>query len=180
MSSIDDLLSAVPMDQLANQLGVDRATAEEAARSALPALLGGMEANAQDPAGAASLASAIDEHDGGLVESGIDLGKVDTTDGEKIVSNVFGDNRDQVVNQLGGVGGSGGSSLISKLLPLLAPIAMSYLAKQFQQRGGAQSQATAGGGGLEDVLGGALGGGSGGTGIDLGDVLGGLLGAGRR
>lgn len=177
-TAVDDLLSQIPIDQLAGRLGVDPATAEGAVRTALPALLGGMEANAQDPAGAASLEHAIGEHDSGLVEHGIDLDQVDTSDGDKIVSNVFGDNRDQVVSQLGS-SGSGDGSLIGKLLPLLAPIAMAYLAKQFQQR--SATSGGDGGGGLADILGGVLGGGSGGAqGLDLGSVLGGLLGGGKR
>lgn len=176
MSAIDDLLTAIPMDQLAAQLGTDRATAEQAARTALPALLGGMEANAQDPAGAASLEQAIDKHDSGLVEGGVDLDQVDRADGEKIVSHVFGANREQVVNQLGGAGGSADSSIVAKLLPLLAPIVMAYLAKQAGQR----STAPGGGGGLADILGGVLGGGGGKGGLDIGSVLGGLLGGGKR
>ena len=92
-----------------------------------------MEANAQDPAGAASLGKAIGSHDAGLVEGGVDLDQVDADDGDKIVSNVFGGQRDQVVNQLGSQGG-GDSGLIGKLLPLLAPIVMSYLAKQMSSR----------------------------------------------
>jgi hypothetical protein len=63
MSSIDEVLSAIPMDQLAAQLGVDPATAEQATRQALPALLAGMDANVQDPDGAASLANAVQQHD---------------------------------------------------------------------------------------------------------------------
>jgi hypothetical protein len=173
MSAIDDLLATIPMDQLAAQLGVDRAAAEQAARAALPALIGGMEANAQDPAGAQSLGHAIEGHDGQLVEGGVDLGQVDAGDGDKIVSNVFGANRGEVVGALGAKGGSD-SSLVARVLPLLAPIVMSYLAKQFQQRGASPSASTAGGGGgLADVLGGLLGGAGG---LDLG----GLLGGGRR
>ena len=45
------------MESLAAQLGVDPGTAESAVREALPALLGGMQANASDPAGAASLSA---------------------------------------------------------------------------------------------------------------------------
>ena len=59
MTDLNDLLSQIPMDQLARQLGVDDGTAEQAARQALPALLGGMQANAQDPAGATSLSRAV-------------------------------------------------------------------------------------------------------------------------
>jgi len=178
MASIDEVLAAIPMDRLADQLGVDRATAEQASRQALPALLGGMEANAQDPAGAASLGKAIGSHDAGLVEGGVDLDQVDADDGDKIVGNVFGGQRDQVVNQLGSQGG-GDSGLIAKLLPLLAPIVMSYLAKQMSSR----STQGGGGGGLTDILGSVLGGGGGGKGaggLDIGAVLGGLLGGGKR
>ena len=179
MSSIDDVLATIPMDRLAAQLGVDKATAEQAARTALPALFGGMQANAQDPAGAASLQRAVGNHDPGLVEGGVDLGQVDTADGDKIVGHIFGAQRDPVVNRLGGGEGGGvDAGLVAKLLPLLAPIVMSYLAKQT----GARSTAPGGaGGGLGDILGSVLGGGGGkGGGFDIGDVLGGLLGGGRR
>jgi hypothetical protein len=180
MSAVDDVLSAIPMDQLAARLGVDEATAERAARTALPALLGGMDANAHDPDGAASLARAVGKHDPALVDGGVDLDQVDRDDGAKIVSNVFGPNRDQVVNRLGGVAGPVDSSLVAKLLPLLAPVVMSYLAKQVSKRGASSGAGAAGGGGLVDILGGVLGGGGGGKGIDLGSVLGGLLGGGKR
>jgi hypothetical protein len=180
-TDINNLLSQIPMDQLAQQLGVDEQTAEQATRQALPALLGGMQANAQDPAGAVSLADALGQHDDNLLEGGVNVDQVDTADGDKIVGNVFGDNREQVVNQLGGLGGSGGgSNLIAQLLPILAPIVMSYLAKQFSNRGGGPASATEGNtGGLGDLLGSLLGGQAGQPG-GLGDLLGGLLGGGRR
>ena len=54
MSEIDEILNQVPMDQVAAALGVDQSEAEEATRTAIPALLGGMQANAADPAGAAA------------------------------------------------------------------------------------------------------------------------------
>lgn len=184
---IDDLLSRLPIDQIAASLGVDEKTAEQATRQALPALIGGMQANAQDPDGARSLAGAIDNHDETLVKGGVNLDDVDTDDGEKIVSNVFGGNRDQVVNQLAGFNSEGGGSgLISKLLPMLAPIVLSYLAGQLKggDKAAAPSQQAQSGGGLADILGGLLGGGGGGGqggGLGgLGDLLGGLLGGGKR
>ncbi|WP_116953072.1 DUF937 domain-containing protein [Jiangella endophytica] len=187
MMDIDDLLTRLPIDQIAASLGVDEKTAEQATRQALPALIGGMQANAQDSDGAASLAKALDDHDDDLVKDGVDLGRVNTKDGEKIVSNVFGGNRDQVVNQLAGFNSKGGGSdLIGKLLPLLAPIVLSYLAGQLKGGGKeAPSQQAQSGGGLADILGGLLGGGSGsgGSGGGLGDLLGslgGLLGGGKR
>jgi hypothetical protein len=178
VSQIDEIMSAIPIDRLAAQLGVDRDTAEDAVRKAVPSLLGGMEANAQDPAGAASLDKAVGGHSSALVDGGVNLDDVDTNDGDRIVANVFGAERDQVVNQLAG-STKADSGLIAKLLPLLAPIVMSYLAKQMSGRSAAGGGG--GGGGIADILGGILGGGGGkGGGIDIGSVLGGLLGGGKR
>ena len=101
MSSIDELVSQIPIGQVASQLGVDEAQAEQAVRYALPALVSGMAANAGDPAGAASLNEALGQHIDDAADGGVDIGQVDTTDGEKIVHHVFGDNEGAVVNQLG-------------------------------------------------------------------------------
>ena len=172
MSAIDDIVAQLPMASLAGQVGSDQQTTESAVRSILPALLGGLQANAQDPAGAASLAGALGQHSPDLVEGGVDLDQVNPQQGSKIVSNIFGGQSDQVAQTLGGSLG-GQTGLVQKLLPLLAPIVLSYLT----QRLGGQTQATRSGGGLADVLGGLLGGQSQGAGAGgLGGVLGGLLG----
>ena len=70
---------------------------------------------------------------------GVDLDQVDTGDGEKIVRNVFGSNEEAVVNQLGGIGGLD-AGMIAKLLPMLAPLVMSFLAK-LRGGGGALAEA---------------------------------------
>ena len=183
MAAYDDIIANIPISDLARRLGVDEATAREAVDEALPALLGGMGANAQDPAGAASLERAVQHHSPQLFAGGVNLDEVDERDGDKIVHNVFGDKTDQVVQTLGSQGG-GGSGIIAKLLPILAPIVLSFLAGQFA-KGQAKSapeasaQADSGGGGIGDLLGGlGGGGGSGATGGGIGDLLGGLLGGG--
>ena len=175
MSAVDDILANIPISQLASQLGVDEATAEAATRQAIPALLGGMQANAQDSDGAASLAGALGNHSSTLVDGGVDLSQVDTEDGQKIVRNVFGPNTDQVAHTLGGNIGGGQSGLIQKLLPILAPIVMSYLAKRLT---GGAGGGGAGGGLLGSILGGAMGGSTGGGGLS--DMLGGMLGGGNQ
>ena len=124
MSAEDDILADIPMDQLAALLGVDEATAEQATRQAIPALLGGMQANAEDPAGAMSLTGALGDHPSDLIEGGVDLDQVDPADGEKIVSNIFGPNQDQVAQTLGGNLGGQAGGLIQRLLPILAPIVL--------------------------------------------------------
>lgn len=197
---IDQLMRSIPIDQLSTALGEDEATTGRAVQAALPALLGGLASNSQNPDGAASLLGALDKHQDGLSDN-FSLDRVDTNDGEKILGHVFGDNTDGVVNQLGGIGGGQMGPLVRKLLPILAPLVLSWLAKQVggaggAGRGGLQPDGPRGGAGrdgaggadmtsvLQDVLGSALGGAtgqsptSGGGGV-LGDVLGGILG-GRR
>ena len=180
MTIVDELFTQIPIGQIASRLGVDQQTAEQATRQVLPALLSGMHANAQDPDGARSLAEAIGQHDNDLLNGGVDVNQLDAADGDKIVQHVFGDTRGQVVDRLGGAGGTGGSELIGKLLPILAPIVMSYLAGRITQRGAGTPSASGAdtGGGLGGLLGGLLGG-AGQTG-GLGGLLGGLLGQGRR
>ncbi|MFF3227662.1 DUF937 domain-containing protein [Nocardia suismassiliense] len=197
MTSFDDLLAQVPIAQIAAKLGVDENTATTAVQAALPTLLGGLQANATQPEGAASLVGALDNH-GGLVEGAgqVDIDQVDVADGSKIVENVFGDEKNTVISALGATEGTGGNDLIAKLMPILAPIVLAYLAKQLTGGGGnaaPQTQPQAGNGGIGDVLGGLLGGSSKSGGIGgaigealaknaggaLGNVLGGLFGGKR-
>ena len=170
MSATDEILANIPLNQLAAQLGVDEATAEAATRQAIPALLGGLQANAQDPAGAASLAGALGNHSSALVDGGVNLDEVDTADGEKIVGNIFGSNSTEVAHTLGNNLGQQ-SGLIQKLLPILAPIVLSYLTRRLTGGGS--------GGGAGDLLGSILGGSGAGQGGGLCDVLGGMLGGGQ-
>lgn len=180
MASLDQLAASIPVDQLAAQLGEDPEAVRQAVDVALPALVQGLDANAQDPGGARSLNEALLQHDDDLAEEPIDPLQADPVDGERIVRHIYGDQTDAVVHQLGGVGGS--SDLVRKLLPYLAPIVLSYLAKQMGSG--------AGGGLLGQVLqqvltGAAQGSGStsrpgGAFGDVLGDLLGGLLGGGRK
>ena len=208
MAATDDILQNLPIDQLAQQLGVDPQEVQQAAQAALPALLGGLHANAQDPGGASSIVEALGQHDDDLLAGGVDLGQVDQADGERIASHIFGSNEEQVYSALGSSGAGGG--LVKRLIPILAPIVLSYIANRVlpgggggRGGGGATAPSTTdnsaqGGPGsldsmLKDVLGGALGGGTTtpqapaptpqtqpSVGGSILDVLGGLLGGGRR
>jgi hypothetical protein len=194
MTDIREILEQIPVDQIAGLLGTDRESAQAAVEAAVPTLLAGMQSNAQAPEGAASLESALAQHQDGLIAGGVDVSQVDTSDGEKIVSHVFGGQQDQVASQLAGtanLGGVGGD-LVRKLLPILAPIVMSYLANKILGgrnaggvAGGDSSGSTGGPGGIDlggilgGILGGASQGGAAGQG-GLGDILGGIFGGGAH
>lgn len=200
---LDQLMSAIPTQQVAAAVGEDETDVRAALQAALPALLGGLSANAQHTDGARSLLDALGKHQGGLDDVRLDA--IDTEDGLKIVNHVFGTNTDAVVNQLGGMGGGQSSALIKKILPIVAPIVLSWLAQRvsgaLSGQGGGQAgsapgtglqpdgplgqgvptSAPAPGGGamdptaiLQDILGGALGGATGGASSSGG--AGGILG----
>ena len=129
-----------PADQISQQVGASPDEVRTCAAAVLPALLGGLQANAGDPSGAGSILQALGQHDDDLLTGGADLSAIDEQDGTAIASHIFGDQQDEVVNRLGGlpaVGGSGlGGALVKKLLPILAPMVLSWLANRVLKGGG--------------------------------------------
>jgi hypothetical protein len=140
MSALDDILGALPADQISQQVGASPDEVRTAAAAVLPALLGGLQANADDPSGAGSILQALGQHDDDLLTGGADLSAIDEQDGTAIAGHIFGDQEDEVVNRLGGlpaVGGTGmGGDLVKRLLPILAPMVLSWLANKVLKGGG--------------------------------------------
>ena len=71
MSEIQQLLGQMPIQQIAQQAGVGEDEARQAIEAIVPALVGGMQANAHDPAGAHRLGfgqhTHLGIHRGGLI-----------------------------------------------------------------------------------------------------------------
>lgn len=149
---------------ISQQTGVSAAETQSVVSTALPALLGALQNNASNGQGAQGILQAIgSKHDGSILDnlSGF-LGKNDTADGNGILKHMLGDKRgalEQGISAKTGVS----AATVSKILAMLAPIVMGYLGKQ------SRSKNVNDGNGLNDLLGGLLGGQSG------GNVLGGLL-----
>ncbi|MBD0024342.1 DUF937 domain-containing protein [Gordonia pseudamarae] len=195
MSDLDDLLTRIPVSDIAKQLGVDDTTARAAVEQAVPALLTGLQQQTTDEASAQGLASALAQHPADLAEGDINLADVDTADGGKIVNKIFGSETDNVAQALSGANAAAGvdQGLVQKLLPILAPIVLSYLTSKVLGGKGGGTKSSGGdlgsilgsvlggnaGGGLGGILGSVLGGNAGGgaaKGGGLGDLLGGILG----
>jgi hypothetical protein len=179
MSDLSGLHGMIPIGDIARQLGVDEDVAQSAVNQVLPTLVAGLKANADDGAGAASLEKALTKHTATL-KAKPSVSDIDTDDGEKIVSNIFGAKKNDVVAAVASKTDKADESLISKLLPILAPIVLSWLASQFFNKKETTSTKESSGGGIGDILGGLLGGGSSGGGDVLGGLLGGLLGGGKK
>ncbi|MPZ54626.1 MAG: DUF937 domain-containing protein [Acidimicrobiia bacterium] len=174
---VNDILNQVDLDALATQLGTDPESARQAVEAAVPTLAQGLSTEAQSEDGARSLATALErDHGADLIESADPLAAVDPQAGMGILGHLFGDQTGEVEKQLGGLTGKGGG-LFSKLLPLLAPLVMSWLTKKMGSPKAGDSDGSVLGdlGGLGDLLGGEASSGRSGM-PDLGglfDMLGG-------
>ena len=186
MADLNALLDQIPVGDIAKQLGIDEDTAEAAVKQVLPGLVGGLAANAKrDEKSAEMLSNTLKHHNKGIAKSVKD---VDVEDGKKIVKNVFGANEDAVATKLAGASTKSDvtGDIIKQVLPIVAPIVLSWLASQFL---GGKTDAAApaaepepaaapDAGGIGDLLGGLL---SSPQGQQIaGELLGGLLGAGKK
>lgn len=172
MSGISDLLNSEIGKQLVKSIsektGINPAQAGDVVSSSVPALLVQMQNNVLSGEGATGLLSALTsgKHDGSILDNlGGFLQGGDFSDGDRILKHVAGNKQDTMVQGLSAKTGVD-SSIISKILPMLAPIIMGYLGKQTKDSGVTSSPDLGG------LLGGLLGGGNS---SDNGSSLGGSL-----
>ncbi len=186
MAGLDDLMNQIPVADIASKLGADQGQVSQAIATLVPTLLGTLQENVQaDDIDSSELESiVVAEGQSDLLDGGVNVDQLDAGQGSQLVASLFGGNdTNQVASALSGAGAPGGD-LIKRLLPMLAPIVLAYVGKQFSQKqagAGAQAQA-APGGGIGDVLGsilGGAGGGAAGGNNPLGAVLGSVLGGGQ-
>jgi hypothetical protein len=180
MAGLDDLFNQIPVADIAAKLGADQGEVSQAIQTLVPTLLGTLQENVQaDDIDSTHLESAVvAEGESDLLTGGINVDQIDTGQGNQLIASLFGGNdTNQVASALSGAG-AGGGDLIKRLLPMLAPIVLAYVGKQFAAKNaGAQAQAS--GGGMGDILGSILGGAGGGGGAannPLGSILGSVLG----
>ena len=157
------------INAVSQNLKIDQRQVSSVVNAALPYLLGAMQQNASSQAGAASLADALGYHAvnaGNIVNN---LKTADLTDGNKILSHIFGGKLSSV---LGGISKSTGvgSNAVGSILASIAPSLLALLGKG-QKSSGTNAA------GLESMLGMILGGmsSSGNSSMGgLGGILGGL------
>ncbi len=158
---------------LGNALGgdADSAKVEAATKTGLGAILGALAGNAAESGGAESLLGAIKkDHDGSAIDNPSSvLGSPQASaDGQKILAHAFGNNAGSIEGKVAEKSGLD-IGMVTKLLPMLAPVVMGMLAKKAKQGDGMDASA------LSGLLKGES------DGLDLGDLtglLGGLGGAG--
>jgi hypothetical protein len=183
MTDLNAVLDMVPVGDIAKKLGIPEDVANAAVKQVLPGLIGGLAANASTSAGSASLEKALGSHT--TTPKSVD--EIDTNDGAKIVKNVFGDNTDKVAAKLADAEPKPNVTMdiIKQVLPIVAPIVLSFIATQMMAPKTAaapakKTAAPASSGGID--LGGMLGGllSDPNTQQMVGGLLGGLLGGGKK
>ena len=177
------------VDDLGQNLGLDRNQTISAIQGLMPALAGAMATNAAQPGGLESLEAALSRGTHSrYLENPAQLADPNTIqDGNGILGHLFGskDVSRQVASGASARTGIG-ADVLKKMLPMLASLAMGALAQRASRSSTGNVQlgpATGSGGGLMDMLGPLLGGGGGGlggmlggqSGGGMGDLLGGLF-----
>jgi hypothetical protein len=181
------------LEELGRQFGLDEAQTRAAFEQLAPVVAAGVRRNTQSPEGLEGLIRALQTgNHGRYVEdsSALQYDRV-ADDGNAILGHVFGskDVSRGVASQAADLSGVG-SSILKKMLPVIAAVVMGQLAKNMG--GGGRGAPQSSGGGLGDILGDILGGrmgapqtqssgqGGGGLGDILGDILGGGADGGAR
>lgn len=155
---------------IANMLNIDESKAKWVVAAAVPLMIAALNYNSKkSPEKEAGINKALDQHNGGVFDQiGNLFGQGPSDDDNKIVNHMFGHNTEVVKESLASKTGIS-SDKIGGALAILAPIVMGYLGKQKQQESS--------GGGIGDLIGSVLGGGSQSASSSGGGILGSILGS---
>jgi len=123
-------LKGKALEQIASKVGGDSAMTKAVAAKALPMLLGQLEKNSSDEAGAEELNKALDSHTG---ES-----KIDLADGSKILGHLFG-NSDEAVKEVAKSTGQSQEDT-NGVMSALSSVIMETLGDQKKAAGGFGAQ----------------------------------------
>jgi len=163
-------------DQAENKFGINRNQVLALLAVAAPLIISYLRKKSEDNKEAEALNNALDkDHDGSILDDPSQL-ETRQAEGGSILNHIFGNDKQNVENQLSQ---NTGISIdkIGPILAMLAPVIMGYIGKEKQQN-------NVGSGGLGDLLGGILGNASNQAqsqqSSPLNDILGSVLGGGNN
>ena len=124
-------LKGQAMKQIANRVwGGDNVLTGQLMAKALPMIMGQLEKNTQDPAGAEALDAALAKHDGSVLQN---VEWADLDDGKSILGHIFW-NRDEAVAQIAQETGASPEQS-EGVMSMLAPLVMGAMGQQKQAAG---------------------------------------------
>ena len=131
LDALEAQLGPETIQKLSTQLGTDTAATSHAVSMAVPLLLGRLSKNASDADGAAALDTALEAHDGGILDN---LGSLlGGGAGAAILGHIFGKRRAPVEEGVGRATGLN-SQQVGQLLVMLAPIVMGVLGRMKREQ----------------------------------------------
>ena len=135
LDAVRQQLGPDTIQQMSGALGADSTATSNAVSLALPAILAGLSQNAAQPQGAAALDTALNAHDGSILDNlgGLLGGGAGGGIGGSILGHIFGGRRGTVEQ---GVGRSSGlnTGQVAQLMAMLAPIVMGVLGRMKQTK----------------------------------------------
>ncbi|MEM9169242.1 MAG: DUF937 domain-containing protein [Pseudomonadota bacterium] len=116
--------------------GLSEGLAAQVMPMAMAVLMKGLKGNAASAQGAEALASALDNHDGAVVDDPTALQNDDVlADGQKILGHILGGKQAETERQLAQVAGGIDQSQISSILAMAAPAVLGALGKAKREQG---------------------------------------------
>src|SRR5258705_315750 len=99
MAGLDDLFAEIPVQDIANRIGADEGDVNNAIRTLVPALVGGLAENVQaNEIDSSELESAVAEQGASdLLDGGVSVDQVDAKQGDQYVARIFGGNDSNAV-----------------------------------------------------------------------------------
>ena len=170
---ITDILSQMGgLRSVAQELGVSESEAAKGADALIPAILGGLQKQRQEPTstGSGGLGSLLEQlGGGGLLDDVLGSQPTHVDRGNNILGQIFGSKDvSRTVAQSAASESGLNSDLLKKMLPMLAMLVTGLMAKQGGAGASGQDSSATTEGGLGGLLGGMLGGGAAGG---LGSLL---------
>ena len=138
MADLDDLINQIPVADIAKKLGANEGEVNNAVRTLVPALVGGIQQNVQtDDIDSSELESAVTRQGASdLLDGGVSVDQVD--DARPSSARSHGSSAATTPRRwpsaLSGAG-AGNSDSDQKLLPILMPIVLAYIGKRLTRAG---------------------------------------------
>ena len=133
LDALEAQLGPDTIQKLSAQLGTDTAATSNAVSMAVPILLGRLSKNASDAEGSAALSTALDAHDGGILNNLpalLNSGSI----GSAILAHILGSRRVPVEEGVGRASGLDANQ-VGHLLTMLAPLIMGVLGRMKLEQG---------------------------------------------
>lgn len=135
MDQLTDVVVGQMAGQAAQKTGLNQGLAEKMMPMAMAAIMAGLKKNASQPQGAEALASALNNHDGSILNNISQLGNDNVlADGQKILGHILGGKQAQTEKALAKTAGID-QGQVAQLLAMAAPAVLASLGRAKREQG---------------------------------------------